>query len=307
MNIYQRQLHLFVLVASTLNISRASAVLGVSQPALSRAIKDFEDELGVALFRRTTRSVVLTPEGQQFLPMAKRFLGDLHHAVESLKNEKNELGGAVSVALGSAFAASVLSVVLRDFLHKHPGVHVDLNEDSSTGIAARVQRGEVDFGIGTRVGDVQSMVYERLLTAPIGIVFNPEYFRLPQRPSTARLKKLPLIRDVDDASVMNLLRLDGSEAISGIQVGNHVSSLALQLALTKAGVGVAVVSALAASHPMADDLQFVPLLPAASRELFLICRKDRPLRPPARALVDAMVNALPALPLHRLVRVGAGR
>lgn len=305
MNLTQRQLRMFTLVASTLSISRASESMHLSQPALSRAIQEFETQLGASLFHRTTRSLALTSEGKRFLPIARRLLSDINHAVESVRDKELALGGTVALAVGTAFACTALATVLRDFYKKHPTVRITIRDDNSKGITDRVMRSEVDFGIGTVVGESDSLAMRRLLTAPIGFVFNPSHFTLPQSPTVAQLEKLPLLKETDDSSIMNLLRLRGSGVVSMMESGMEVSSLGVQLSLAQAGAGVAVMSALGASHPSAAKLRFVRLSPIVQREVFVMHRRDRPLRPPAMALIEAIVLALPKADMHPLVQLDA--
>lgn len=303
MNLTQRQLRMFTLVASTLSISRASEALHLSQPALSRAIREFELQLGVTLFQRTTRSLVLTAEGRRFLPVAQRLLSDMNHAVKTVLDEDQALGGIVSIAAGTAIACSVLPEVLRKFSREHPSVRINLRDDNSRGIVERVMRSDVDFGIGSVVGESNSLELLPLLSAPIGLLFNPDCYKLPRRAGLAQLTKLPLLKETDDTSIMNLLRLHGSSIVASMESGIEVSSLAVQLAMARAGVGVAVMSALGASHPSAAGLRFTPLSPAIKRDVFLIHRRDRPLRAAACAMADEIIRALRHERLHPLVRV----
>jgi LysR family carnitine catabolism transcriptional activator len=305
MNITQRQLRMFTLIAATRSFSRASEALHLSQPALSRAFQEFESQLGTTLLDRTTRQLRLTAEGKRFLPIAQRLLSDMSHAVEAIRNEAHGIGGTAAVAVGTAFACTVMPPVLRDFALQHPAVRLNLRDDNSRGITERVMHAEVDFGIGSVVGDSEALSLTRLLTAPIGLVAHPKHHPLPAKLSVDRLMQLPLLKETDDTSIMNLLRLHGSDVVVMMERGMEVSSLAVQLALAHAGVGVAVMSALGASHPAASALRFVPLAPAIRREVFLMHRRDRPLRPPAQALATAIVEALASATLHPLVAVSA--
>lgn len=303
MNLTQRQLQMFTLVASTQSISRASEAMHLSQPALSRAIQEFEIQMGVSLFQRTTRSLTLTAEGKRFLPVALRLLSDINHAVRSVQEKELQLGGTVALAVGTAFACTVLAPVLRDFCKKHPSVRINVRDDNSRGITDRVMRSDVDFGIGTVVGESESLTLQRLLTAPIGFAFNPAYYTLPKRPTADQLEKLPLLKETDDSSIMNLLRLRGSGVVSMMESGMEVSSLGMQLSLAEAGAGVAVMSALGASHPSAARLSFVRLSPTVEREVFLIQRRDRTLRAPALALINDILAALPKAALLPLIKL----
>ena len=102
---------------------------------------------------------------------------------------------------------------------------------------------------------------------------------------------------------MQVLQSRGSALVQRMGKGVEVSSLALQLALSQAGVGVAVVSALGASHPQASGLQFVPLKPAMQRAVFMMQRRDRELNPSARAFANAVRSGLIQAVLHGSVQL----
>ena len=168
MNLTQRQLRMFVTTARLLHISRASEALHISQPALTRALREFEHQVGLDLLHRTTRQVRLTADGERFLPVAERLLHDLDHAASDLLAHAQGVRGSITIAVGAAFGATLLPVALQTFLQRHPGVRVRLVEDNSAGITARVTRVEADLGIGSPIGDTASLVARPLLSAPLG-------------------------------------------------------------------------------------------------------------------------------------------
>jgi LysR family carnitine catabolism transcriptional activator len=303
MNLTQRQLRMFVATASTGNISRASEALHISQPALTRGLQEFESQLGVSLFQRTTRRLSLTHEGERFLPVAQRLLSDMELATTELKQQVAGLRGAVAVAVGTAFGCTVLPEVLRQFSASHPGVTVRLIDDNSQGITARVSRAEVDFGIGSPVGDSGPLLCHRLLSAPLGLLANEARHPLTSFEQDQDLSALPLLKESADTSIMHMLRTHGSDIVSQMGQGIEVSSLALQLAFAQQGLGVAVVSALGASHPMAQGMHFVPVRPAILRDVFTIQRRDRAPSPSARALMQAVGLGLQRVQLHPAVRI----
>lgn len=292
MNISQRQLRMFVVTARLGNISRASEELHISQPALTRALKEFESQISTVLFERTTRRLALTPEGERFLPTAQRLLNDLTEAAGRLRAQASDVQGTVTLAVGTAFGALVLPHVLRPLAARYPGMRLRLLDDTSAGITRRVVHAEADLGIGSLSGDTSALLCQKLLTAPLGVLANPAHFALKASAAARDLAALPLLKEGPDTSIMQLLRLHGSSLVAQMDGGVEVSSLSIQLAMAQAGVGVAVLSALGASHPQARGMRFVPLRPAVRREVFLQQRRDRPLSATARVLRDALLAPL---------------
>lgn len=283
MNLSQRQLRLFVTTAALGNMSRAAEALHISQPALTRALAVFEQQMSAPLFARTTRRLSLTPEGERFLPIARRLLQDLDDATQSFQSNVAHLQGRVTLAVGSAFGATVLPAVLKAFVSHHPGVRVCVTDDNSEGITRRVRQGEADLGVASPIGDIDGLECQRLLSAPLGLLAHPAHFQLAGI-SPEHLLNVPLLKEGADTSIMQVLRLHGSPLVAQMAKGVEVSSLGIQLALARAGVGVAVLSALGASHRDALDMVFTPLVPAARRELFLLRRRDRTANPATGAL-----------------------
>lgn len=303
MNLSQRQLQMFVTTAQLMNVSRAGEALHISQPALSRALQELESQLGVKLLLRTTRQLTLTHEGSQFLPVAQRLLRDLQQATSDLREQATGLTGSVTLAVGTAFGCTVLPAILRSFALSHPGVRLTLIDDNSAGISARMSRAEADLGIGSLFGDTSGMACQLLLTAPLGLLGDPARFDMQAAVKAGDLRQLPLLKEPTDSSIMQVLQSRGSKLVQQMQSGVEVSSLALQLALAQAGVGVAVVSALGASHPQASGLQFVALKPAMQREVFMMLRRDRELNPSARAFANAVRTGLMQAVLHGSVQL----
>ncbi|MBX3656730.1 MAG: LysR family transcriptional regulator [Ramlibacter sp.] len=302
MNISQRQLRMFVTTAAQGNISRASESLHISQPALTRALKEFESHIGTVLFERTTRRLALTPEGEQFLPTAQRLLNDLTEAGERLRNQASQMQGTVTLAVGTALGALYLPAVLKTLTARYPDLRLRVVDDNSSGITQRVLHAEADLGIASLSGDTSALICHKLLTAPLGLLANPAHYPLKAWAGASDLARLPLLKEGADTSIMQMLRIHGSSLVTQMEGGVEVSSLSLQLALARAGVGVAVVSALGASHPQAKGMKFVPLRPALRREVFLLQRRDRPLSASARVLRDALMGPLRAPDAHPSIR-----
>ncbi len=302
MNLSQKQLRMFVVTARLGNISRAALELHTSQPALTRALKEFELQCGTLLFERTTRRLALTAEGERFLPTAQRLLIDLTEAGMRLQANASELQGCVTLCTGTAFGALLLPTVVQTLLARHPGIRIRIVDDTSGAIVRRVINAEADLGIASLSGDTSALHYHKILSAPLGLLANTAFFPVSALKDAQALATLPLLKDGPDTSIMQLLRMHGSDLVSQMEGGVEVPSLSIQLALAQAGAGVAVLSALGASHPQARGMSFVPLRPTVRREVFLLQRRDRPLSPSGRLLREALLRPLESAQAHPSIR-----
>ena len=142
-----RHLRYFVAVAEELNFRRAADRLRVAQPALSSQIKNLEQELGVKLFDRTTRSVSLTPTGQIFLGEARGILGATAHAEQLVKKAELGLVGTLRLGVITPATGPLLARVLRHFHQKFPGVQLSLSAITTAEQLKRLRAGELDAGL----------------------------------------------------------------------------------------------------------------------------------------------------------------
>jgi len=154
-----RSLQAFVTTARLGSLAGASASAGMSVPALSRRLAQLEKQLGVRLFERVPRGVVLTSAGEAYLGHALAVLDRLHAAAAELQQDAR----IVRVTTIAAFAARWLIPRLSAFSARHPGIEIDVR----TSIAfERLDAGQFDFAI--RLALDSEMAIEPLL--PIHLV-----------------------------------------------------------------------------------------------------------------------------------------
>lgn len=142
-----RQLHYFVVLADCLSFTSAAQRLHITQPPLSQQIKLLEEVLGVELFTRTRRSVVLTATGKDFYKYAKKILHQCDEAVEFCRLAA--LGKAGKIRL--AFTASVpvfsfFSTLLQQFRLDYPKIKIELQHMSTGEQLVALRQGQVDLG-----------------------------------------------------------------------------------------------------------------------------------------------------------------
>jgi len=145
-----RQLRYFVTVAEELHFGRAAQRLAMTQPPLSQQIQALEEEIGVRLFARTRRSVVLTPAGQQWLPEVRRVLADAG-ALPALAQRfaRGEIG-SLTLAFVSTADYGILPDLLRHFRARHPEVQLHLREATSDVQFDALIDGTIDAGLVIR-------------------------------------------------------------------------------------------------------------------------------------------------------------
>ena len=141
-----RHLRYFVAVAESLNFRRAADALNVSQPPLSKQIRDLEYELGADLFIREKRSIFLTSEGKAFLKAAKDILKAAAKAKSLVQGIKQGVAGRLHINFMSSAAAGLLQSIVRDFKTLYPKVDIRLFQSTVTQIITDLNDGNIDIG-----------------------------------------------------------------------------------------------------------------------------------------------------------------
>jgi DNA-binding transcriptional LysR family regulator len=172
-----RHLRYFVMAAEEQNISRAAARLRISQPAVSRQIRDLEDEFGVSLFKRQSTGLQLTPAGTAALPHAQDLLrraGDLERAMAAVQRpaKKSLRVGYIATALPGFLAAA-----LRAFNHQHDDVCTQITEMSPQEQEEALRAGEIDIALLGTPGDSIKTEFETkvLLKTAMAIVLPDDH------------------------------------------------------------------------------------------------------------------------------------
>lgn len=146
-----RVLSYFLTVAREENITKAAALLHVTQPTISRQLMQLEEELGVKLFKRSNHSILLTEQGM----LLKRRAQELVSLAEKTKRElsqEEELGGEISIGSGEYQNSSLLAEILAAFHERHPGVWFHMFSGNSDDIKERMERGPFGYWLFSGAG-----------------------------------------------------------------------------------------------------------------------------------------------------------
>jgi DNA-binding transcriptional LysR family regulator len=194
MNIDLRHLRYFVAVAEELHFGRAATKLGIQQPPLSQQIRQLESELGLTLFVRTSRSVLLTAAGQELLDRSRRTLSRLQEDLNAVQRIGRGEVGALNIGFAGSAMLTVLPDVIRTYRRQYPDVQLSLREMVTSVSLANLREGTIDLGFLRDPGENEGFVIESLLSEPY-IAILPAKHRLAgyKSISAAKLKGEPLI------------------------------------------------------------------------------------------------------------------
>ena len=142
-----QQLRYVLAVAETRNFTRAAERCFVVQSALSHQVKALEQELGVALFARTSRRVELTAAGEAFLPGARASLEAVERAAAEAAATVGQVRGTLTIGLIPTVTAIDIPGTLRQFRQAHPGLRITVRSGASDELTTGLRDGEVDIAV----------------------------------------------------------------------------------------------------------------------------------------------------------------
>lgn len=142
-----RVLRYFLEIARTGNMSRSAETLHVTQPTLSKQIKDLEQELGKKLFRRGSSSVSLTDEGMLLRKRAEDILEMVDKTADEFKALDNITGGEVHIGCAESHQIKYLAQVIKHFKKNYPLFRYHLTSGNTEQVVERLDRGLIDFAV----------------------------------------------------------------------------------------------------------------------------------------------------------------
>lgn len=242
MNITLRQVRYFIAVAGTLSVSAAARDLGISQSAVTVALKQLEDEVGAALLLRTAKGVVLTQEGHQFLRHAQRIMGAVVDAGRAVKAHAQTVGGTLTLGVTAMVAGYYLADLLARYRRVYPDVTVKVVEDQRRFIEHLLINGEIDVGIliCSALENQDALAAEVLLRSPYRVWLPANHPLLAQETVTvADLADQPLIQlTTDDMHV--LTHAQWRQAGIAPRVVLKTASVEAVRSLVGTGIGIAI-------------------------------------------------------------------
>lgn len=271
-----RELDVFRAVMEAGGVTAAAAELGMSQPSASKMLRQAEERLGFALFRREAKRLVPTPEAHALLPEllgAFAALDGLERLAGALRAGRS---GQLSVAAVPVLATALLPAAVAFFRAARPDVRIRLRAMSALEVVNQVADHQADLGVilgGT--GDAR--VEARLLCASeIGVALPPRHALATRRRLTlAELAAHPVISLGPQQPVGLLVR--GAQDAAGLsgRTAIEVSQSSIACALVRAGAGVAVLDGFGLAEAAAQGLLIRKLTPRIPLEVTLVVPRGR--------------------------------
>lgn len=149
-----RKIKIFYATATCLNMTKVARDLYISQPSVSQAIHEIEEELGVILFDRIGKRIYLTNEGEEYLKYARRILNLYEESIERLKEINNKESGKIRIGASTTIGIYILPDIIKEFVEEYKGIEISLIIENTTNIEKLILDNKIDFAFVE--GHVQS-------------------------------------------------------------------------------------------------------------------------------------------------------
>lgn len=185
----------FLTVAREGNITKAADVLHVTQPTLSRQLKDLEQELGKKLFIRSSHSIILTDEGMLLRNRAEEIVNMVDKLEAEFSSMEETIGGDIYIGGGETEAMKHIARVAKDVQLRYPNIRYHLYSGNEEDITERLDKGLLDFGILIQPADISKYNYLNIPAKDVwGVVMRRDSpLALKESIQAADLLKAPLI------------------------------------------------------------------------------------------------------------------
>ena len=295
-----RDLKYVIAVAETRHFGRAAERCFVSQPTLSGQIKKLEDELGVAVFERTNRSVEITPVGAQIIAYARQMMEQAEAIAELGRTHQDPLAGPLRVGVIPTLGPYLMPLILAPMKQQLPQTRLFVSEELTDTLLTRLRGHEIDAALLATPVEDEDLVLLPLFDEPFWVAY--------PRSHALYDKERVLLRDLNRDNLlllaeghclaeqaMDLCRISERQS-QGELADLRASSLETLIQLVGAGYGITLVPALAmgGSWTTGSGVVAQPLASAgASRRVSLVFRRSFPRSAALHSFAALVLENLP--------------
>lgn len=287
-----RVLEYFLAVAREQNISRAAEHLHITQPTLSRQLKELENEFGKQLLIRGKRKVSLTEDGTRFRKMADEIVSLAKRAEIEMKKSADTPAGDIYIGTGESIAIQNIVQTAKFVQEKYPGIHFHFTSGDTLDLTDRLDKGLFDFCIFYE--DIYQSKYEQIdlpYTEQMGLLMLKE-LPLAKKETiyTSDLWNIPLIISRNSMSSPSFFRWIGKSA-EELNISNTTDLVYTAMLMAKEKMGY-VLTLDNLVNTEGTDLCFKPVLPHMDVKLSLVWKKYRPQSKAAEKFIDELTKRI---------------
>lgn len=280
-----QHLEYFCKVAEFGSFSRAAIFLGINQSALSRHVRNLERDLGIQLFYRNGRGVVLTEFGERLLARAARALEEIALAKQEAVNARTETIESVVIGMTPTVGRVLIQPLARELTGAFPNIKLRFMEGFSGHLLEWLDAGRLDLAVlyqGWSGGRLHS---EHLIDERLCLVSSKKAKKLKPKTPTAELADVSLILPSAPHGLRRLVDLAAAELKIPLKIGIEADSFESILSLVKDNLGSTVLPAVSIQDELARGQLQASLLikPEVTRSLILATPTNRP---PVRGLAQ---------------------
>ena len=285
-----RVLKYFLMVAREENITKAAALLHLTQPTLSRQLMQLEAELGVKLFHRSKHSIILTEDGMLLKRRAQEIVSLSDKTVQELSHKEDVLSGEIAIGCGETKNMLFLSEQIKKFRQKYPLVQFSIHSAIADDIKERIEKGVLDIGLLMEPVDVGKYEFIRMpQKEKWGILVRKDSELAAKESINPKdLTNVPLIM-VKRELVKSELASWFGDYYEGLQIAATYNLILNAASMVERGVGVALCFDLGVSFY--EDLCFIPLAPTLETGSVLVWKKNQTLGSATSQFMRYLKNA----------------
>lgn len=243
---------IFYEVAICKNITKASEKLLISQPAVTKHIKNLEDSLGVILFIRTKRGVVLTEAGNKLYNKVRQALNLISDGESTIDEDKNNHNSTIKLGISTTLTKVYLMNYISEFHNKYPSIIFDIYTDSTNDLIKKLKAGEIDFIISKHPKAIDNDLNYEILGNTHYIFVASKDYKVKNKLNIEELKELPILLQRDPSNS----RLSADEYFKenniAIKPKMNIASSNLLISFVKMNFGIGYVTKLYALEYLKD-------------------------------------------------------
>lgn len=275
-NIGSRQLQAFLAICQCGSFAAAAERVHLSPSGVSMLVKELERQLGVRLFERTTRAVVLTDAGRVLQPCAEKVVAELRQLSVALQGSSLAVRSTLTVAATPVIATSLLPQVVAEFARQHPDVRIQIMDGSLETVRNAVLEGRANMGIAFFLKPTTGLVREpvcKFQLMSISPATSPHSSRAKSR-TWKSLSGLPMIALPQQNPIQALIDKHLPNAKLSQAGRAEMNFLGSMIAMVKAGLGNAVVPSFMLEECQQHRLQVAMLTePAVQLHMYATFRR----------------------------------